>query len=138
MNLYNPLAKYNTSKSAQENPLDCAESETIWSEHNHLPEIPLTTMSEEQPAVQFDPRDRSAYKSANKKLKKQKKKSKKQLKRERKKKKQAQYEAMYFKSRSQSLLDDVAPSPSAARPTGPHGLPVNIFGFEYLEDKHHD
>ena len=66
MNLYDPLAKYNTSKSAQENPLDCAESETIWSEHNHLPEIPLTTMSEEQPAVQFDPRDRSAYKSANK------------------------------------------------------------------------
>lgn len=131
MNLYDPLAKYNTSKSAQENPLDCAESETILAEHNHLPEIPLTTMSEEQPAVQFDPRDRSAYKAANKKLKKQKKKSKKQLKRERKKKKQAQYEAM-------SLLDDVAPSPSAARPTGPHGLPVNIFGFEYLEDKHHD
>lgn len=84
MNLYDSLAKYNTSKSAQENPLDCAESETIRAEHNHLPEIPLTTISEEQPAVQFDPRDRSAYKSANKKLKKQKKKSKKQLKRERK------------------------------------------------------
>lgn len=69
MNLYDPLAKYNTSKSAQENPLDYAESETIWAEHNHLPEIPLTTMSEEQPAVQFDPKDRSAYKSANKRLK---------------------------------------------------------------------
>ena len=69
MNLYDPLAKYNTSKSAQENPFDYAESETIWAEHNHLPEIPLTTMSEEQPAVQFDPKDRSAYKSANKRLK---------------------------------------------------------------------
>lgn len=131
MNLYDSLAKYNTSKSAQENPLDCAESETIRAEHNHLPEIPLTTMSEEQPAVQFDQRDRFAYKSTNKKLKKQ-------LKLERKKKNQAQYKAMHLKSQFQSLLDDIAPSPSAARPTGPHGLLVNYFGFKYLEDKHHD
>lgn len=77
MNLYDPLAKYNTSKSAQENPLDCAESETSSTGHNHLPKIPLMTMSEAQPAVQFDQRNRSAYKSTNKKLKKQ-------LKRERK------------------------------------------------------
>lgn len=138
MNLYDPLTKHHISESAQENPLDCAESETIWAEHNHLPEIPLTTMSEEQPAVQFDQRDRSAYKSTSKKLKKQKKKSKRQLKHERKKKKQAQYEAMHFKPQSQSLLDDVAPSLSTTRPTGPHGLPVNIFGFEYLENKYHD
>ena len=34
MNSYDPLAKYNISKSAQENPLDCAESETILAEHN--------------------------------------------------------------------------------------------------------
>jgi len=138
MNLYDPLTKHYISESTQESSLDCAKSETIWAEHNHLPEIPLTTMSEEQPAVQFDQRNRSAYKSTSKKLKKQKKKSKKQLKHERKKKKQAQYEAMHFKPQSQSLLDDIAPSLSTTRPTGPHGLPVNIFGFEYLENKYHD
>ena len=138
MKLYNPLTKHHISESTQESSLDCAKSETIWAEHNHLPEIPLTTMSEEQPAVQFDQRNRSAYKSTSKKLKKQKKKSKKQLKRERKKKKQAQYEAMHFKPQSQSLLDDIAPSLSTTRPTDPHGLPVNIFGFEYLENKYHD
>lgn len=138
MNLYDPLTKYHISESTQESSLDCAKSETIWAEHNHLPEIPLTTMSEEQPAVQFDQRDRSACKSTSKKLKKQKKKSKKQLKHERKKKKQAQYEAMHFKPQSQSLLDDIAPSLSTTRPTDPHGLPVNIFGFEYLENKYHD
>ena len=134
MNLYNPFTKHHISESTQESSLDCAKSETISTEHYHLPKIPLTTMSEEQPAVQFDQRDRFAYKSTNKKLKK----LKKQLKLERKKKNQAQYKAMHLKSQFQSLLDDIAPSPSAARPTGPHGLLVNYFGFKYLEDKHHD